>query len=64
MEHLIHEKAQVIDWAAGQGHVWTQGERWNAAGDLFLAPGQIVDVVGVEALRLRVKASAETGDAA
>lgn len=46
---------EVIDWANGTGHVWTQGERWEAVGPRALGPGERIEVVGLKGLRLQIK---------
>src|SRR5271157_2523864 len=44
VEQLIGSEAVVLDWAAGEGHVWIEGERWNARSDRALAKGDRVKV--------------------
>ena len=46
--------AEVIDWTNGAGHVWTQGERWEAVGPRGLRPGDSIHVVGLKGLRLQI----------
>lgn len=47
--------AQVIDWSGGEGHVFTQGERWLARGPESFAPGEMVEVADVTNLTLEVR---------
>lgn len=47
--------AEVIDWMNGAGHVWTQGERWEAVGPSSLKPGDRIHVVGLKGLKLQIK---------
>ena len=46
--------AEVIDWGNGAGHVWAQGERWEAVGPKGLRPGDRIHVVGLKGLKLRI----------
>jgi membrane-bound serine protease (ClpP class) len=43
-EQLIGSKAFVLDWSGDEGHVWVEGERWNARGDRAFAKGDPVRV--------------------
>jgi membrane-bound serine protease (ClpP class) len=54
VDHITQETGEVLDWAGRSGHVWAQGERWRAIGETDLQPGQIVNIVGRDSLRLRV----------
>jgi membrane-bound serine protease (ClpP class) len=47
--------AKVLDWSGRQGHVFTHGERWRARAAEAFAPGETVEVAGVEDLTLVVK---------
>ncbi|MBW4706813.1 nodulation protein NfeD [Roseobacter sp. YSTF-M11] len=47
--------AEVIDWTNGTGHVWAQGERWEAVGPRSLKPGDRIHVVGLKGLSLQIK---------
>ncbi|WP_175566965.1 nodulation protein NfeD [Rhodovulum sp. ES.010] len=51
---MIGETAQVIDWSGDEGHVWVEGERWQATGPETVSPGQSVTVRAIEGLTLRV----------
>lgn len=55
---MLGETARVLDWAGGQGHVLLQGERWRAVAEAPLAPGDGVQVLGVDGLTLRVARAA------
>jgi membrane-bound serine protease (ClpP class) len=61
-EGLIGARADVMDWANGKGHVWTQSERWRAIGPETLEAGRTVRVVGVDTLTLRVADETDQGD--
>jgi membrane-bound serine protease (ClpP class) len=43
-EQLIGSKAVVMDWSGNGGHVWIEGERWNARSDWAFAKGDPVKV--------------------
>jgi membrane-bound serine protease (ClpP class) len=55
---LAGQPAKVLDWAENppEGHVLLGGERWRAAGEPGLRPGQRVWVVDVQGLRVQVTA--------
>ncbi|NNK79589.1 MAG: nodulation protein NfeD, partial [Litoreibacter sp.] len=52
---LIGAPAEVIDWSDGVGHVWTQGERWDAVGPRSLEPGKSIQVIGLKGLKLEIR---------
>lgn len=54
-EELVNSEANVMDWQAGQGHVWLHGERWKASGPEGLAPDDRVRVRRVEGLSVMVE---------
>jgi membrane-bound serine protease (ClpP class) len=54
-EGMIGLRGRVLDWAAGSGHVWVAGERWQATSSEPLAVGQPVRVVAIDGLTLRVE---------
>lgn len=54
-EEMVGAPGKVTDWAGGEGHIWVHGERWAAAGDGALAPGDKVRVTGLDGLTLRVE---------
>ena len=47
--------AEVIDWTGHQGHVFAQGERWQARGPEPLTPGETVEIAGIHELTLEVR---------
>jgi membrane-bound serine protease (ClpP class) len=46
--------AEVIDWNDIEGHVFTQGERWQARGTEAFRPGETVEVASITDLTLTV----------
>ncbi|PWK67628.1 nodulation protein NfeD [Aminobacter sp. AP02] len=46
---------EIIDWSAGEGHVFAQGERWRARADEPLAPGDAAEVTGINDLVLTIR---------
>jgi membrane-bound serine protease (ClpP class) len=47
--------AQVIDWSGSEGHVFADGERWQARAAEAFAPGETVEVAGIKDLTLTVR---------
>ena len=47
--------AEVLDWSGSEGHVFTNGERWQAHGAEVLAPGETVEVASIKDLTLVVR---------
>lgn len=47
--------AEVLDWSENQGHVFTQGERWQARGVDSFKPGEVVEVANIVDLTLVVR---------
>ncbi|MDB5621176.1 nodulation protein NfeD [Tardiphaga sp.] len=47
--------AEVLDWSNGAGHVFTQGERWQAQGAEAFTPGETVEVTNIMDLTLVVR---------
>jgi membrane-bound serine protease (ClpP class) len=47
--------AEVIDWSENQGHVFAQGERWQARGAETFEPGDVVEVSNIIDLTLVVR---------
>ncbi len=47
--------AEVLDWNDIEGHVFTQGERWQAHGSEVFKPGEMVEVANVMDLTLVVR---------
>ena len=46
---------EIIDWSAGEGHVFAQGERWRARADEPLAVGDAAEVTGIKDLVLTIR---------
>jgi membrane-bound serine protease (ClpP class) len=53
-EAMLGARAEVTDWAGLRGHVFLQGERWNATSSQPLQPGQRVRIVAIDGLTLAV----------
>ncbi len=51
---MIGERGTVLEWDAGRGRVLVVGERWSAASDAPLVPGQAIRVVSLDGLVLHV----------
>lgn len=47
--------AEVLDWSENEGHVFAQGERWQARGAETFEPGEIVEVANIIDLTLVVR---------
>jgi membrane-bound serine protease (ClpP class) len=47
--------AEILDWSESEGHVFTQGERWQARGTEAFKPGDVVEVANVVDLTLVVR---------
>ena len=47
--------AEVLDWNDIEGHVFTQGERWQARGTEAFKPGEMVEVASLTDLTLTVR---------
>ncbi|CAN7576830.1 nodulation protein NfeD [Bradyrhizobium sp. LjRoot220] len=47
--------AEVIDWSENEGHVFAQGERWQARGAETFKPGEVVEVANIIDLTLVVR---------
>ncbi len=54
IEQLTGSEAEVLDWQDGEGHVWAQGERWQARGQNRFSPGDKVIVLKLDGLTLAV----------
>ena len=50
---------EVLDWANGSGHVWTEGERWEAVGPSTLKPGDRGHVVALKGIKLEITDAGE-----
>ncbi|MCV2868340.1 nodulation protein NfeD [Defluviimonas sp. WL0002] len=57
---LVGSIAQVLDWSGRTGHVWAEGERWNATAQTEIAPGAAVEIQAIEGLTLIVRPGAAT----
>lgn len=51
--------AEVLDWTGREGHVFTQGERWQARGAEAFRPGETVEVTSIMDLTLMVRRRSE-----
>jgi membrane-bound serine protease (ClpP class) len=60
-EQMIGSEGEVLDWANGNGHVFTHGERWQAVSDVPLSAQQKVYITGIDGLTLKVR-PASSGD--
>jgi membrane-bound serine protease (ClpP class) len=47
--------AEILDWSESEGHVFTQGERWQAHGTESFKPGEVVEVANIKGLTLVVR---------
>lgn len=47
--------AEVIDWRGAEGHVFADGERWQARGGEAFLPGDAVEVAAIDGLTLTVR---------
>jgi membrane-bound serine protease (ClpP class) len=47
--------AEILDWSESEGHVFTQGERWQARGTEAFKPGEVVEVANIIDLTLVVR---------
>lgn len=55
--------AEVLDWSETTGHVFTNGERWQARGTETFKSGEMVEVANIVGLTLVVRrAPAATGE--
>jgi membrane-bound serine protease (ClpP class) len=46
---------RVLDWSKNEGHVFAQGERWQARGAETFKPGDLVVVTNITGLTLVVR---------
>jgi membrane-bound serine protease (ClpP class) len=58
---MVGQPAEVLDWSGREGHVLALGERWQARAARTLAPGEHVQVAGIEGLVLQVRHMPESG---
>ena len=47
--------AEVLDWSENKGHVFAQGERWQARGAETFKPGEVVEIANITDLTLVVR---------
>jgi membrane-bound serine protease (ClpP class) len=47
--------AEILDWSESEGHVFTQGERWQARGTEAFKPGEVVEGANITDLTLVVR---------
>jgi membrane-bound serine protease (ClpP class) len=47
--------AKIVDWSGNEGHVFAQGERWQASGAETFKPGDMVEVANIMNLTLVVR---------
>jgi membrane-bound serine protease (ClpP class) len=52
---MLGQSAEVLDWTGQEGHVLASGERWQARASRALAPGDHVQITGIEGLMLEVR---------
>src|SRR5262249_15802060 len=56
-------RAEVLDWSEHEGHVFAEGERWQARAAETFKPGEVVEVANIVDLTLVVRRRpALTGD--
>jgi membrane-bound serine protease (ClpP class) len=49
------QPAEILDWSGNEGHVFAQGERWQARGAEAFKPGDVVEVANIMDLTLVVR---------
>lgn len=54
-EAMNVNRAEVVEWADGEGYVSAGGELWRATSSEPLTPGDTVAVLSVDGLTLQVK---------
>ena len=58
---MVGSEARVLDWSNGVGHVWAEGERWQARSERELTAGESVRVRQVRELTLMVDPASGDG---
>jgi len=53
-EGMIGAEATILDWHDGQGHVWAEGERWQATGPDGLTARAPIRITAIKGLVLEV----------
>lgn len=61
IEALVHSTGEVVGKEGDLFHVRAQSEIWNAESMDKLRPGERVEIIVVEGLRLKVRRLSETG---
>jgi membrane-bound serine protease (ClpP class) len=59
VERAVGATGKVIDWADNEGHVWVEGERWQARGATGLAAETPIRITGAKGLTLLVEVARE-----
>jgi len=61
---MTHSNGDIIDWKKDHGHVFVNGERWQAVSEapFEFAPGERVHVVHVDGLTLTIEPIDEEED--
>jgi membrane-bound serine protease (ClpP class) len=52
---MVGLSAELLDWSENGGHVFAQGERWQARGAETFKPGDVVEVANIIDLTLVVR---------
>jgi len=53
-EGMIGAEATILDWHEGRGHVWAEGERWQATGPDGLTAQTAIRITAIRGLVLQV----------
>jgi membrane-bound serine protease (ClpP class) len=53
-EGMIGAEATILDWHDGRGHVWAEGERWQATGPAGLTAQTPIRITAIKGLVLQV----------
>ena len=61
-ERLVGSEVEVLDWSRGEGHVWAEGERWNARADTSFKMGEKARVQTLDGITLVIAPLASTRD--
>lgn len=57
LARMVGVEGQVVDWSGDAGHIWIEGERWNARGAPDLTKDETVRVRALDGLTLIVDRS-------
>jgi membrane-bound serine protease (ClpP class) len=52
---MVGLSAELLDWSENGGHVFAQGERWQARSTEDFRPGDVVEVANIKDLTLVVR---------